>query len=123
EKLVLDLYTFAMQNPYPERWLDEIVDAYTIPERWSEADLPWLSIMKEEVQNQLEAVNAEMEKARQLILESDGPYHYAEALESDAALLQEAFRHVHNWSDLHAFMQTVSFPKLSSKRVECNEDK
>src|SRR5699024_12219742 len=79
--------------------------------------------MKEEDQNQLEAVNSEMEKARQLILESDGPYHYAEALESDAALLQEAFRHVHNWSDLHAFMQTVSFPKLSSKRVECNEDK
>src|SRR5699024_6478566 len=85
EKLVLDLYTFAMQNPHPERWLDEMVKVYNIPEEWDEKDLPWLAIIKEAVQNQFEAVEAEMKKAKQLVLESDGPYHYAEALDADEA--------------------------------------
>lgn len=123
EKLVLDLYTFAMQNPYPGQWLDEIVDVYRVPAQWDETNLPWLSIMKEEVENQLEAVKAEITQAKQLILESDGPYHYAEVIEADESLLQEAFRHVNSWEELQAFMQTVSFSKLSGKRVECNEDK
>src|SRR5699024_11602510 len=101
----------------------EMVKVYNIPEEWDEKDLPWLAIIKEAVQNQFEAVEAEMKKAKQLVLESDGPYHYADALDADEALLQEAFRQLDNWDELQAFMQTVSFSKLSSKRIECNEDK
>src|SRR5699024_5708713 len=96
---------------------------YRIPEEWAEKDLSWLAIMQTEVENQLEAVKAEINRAKQIILESDGPHHYAEAIEADSALVEEAFRNVDSWDGLQAFMQSISFSKLSSKRVECNEDK
>src|SRR5699024_5349560 len=44
ENLVLILYTFAMQNPWPDAWLDSLYKTYDVPDNWSERDLPWLSI-------------------------------------------------------------------------------
>src|SRR5699024_7318181 len=56
EELVLQLFTFAMQNPWPEKWLDELLTMYDIPENWTEEDLSWLDLMKAEVQFELTAV-------------------------------------------------------------------
>src|SRR5699024_2751768 len=47
EQLLLKLYTYAMQNPWPEKWLKEIAKMYALPENCTEADLPWINILKE----------------------------------------------------------------------------
>lgn len=123
EKLILTLYTFAMQNPYPEQWLDHIVDVYAIGEQWDETDLGWLSIMKDAVRSQLRAVLAEIAEAKNIILEPDGPYHYADAVDADATLVEEAFQHLNSWDELQSSLRSISFQKLSGKRVECDESK
>ncbi|WP_077325016.1 helicase-exonuclease AddAB subunit AddA [Virgibacillus siamensis] len=123
EELVLDLYTFAMQNPWPERWLEELAEVYNIPSEWKESELSWLSIMKREVRNQLEAMREEVNLAMELTKESDGPYHYADAIESDALSLEEALAKVGSWNDLQAHFSDSSFAKLSGKRVDCDEAK
>src|SRR5699024_11641173 len=56
EELILKLYTFAMQNPYPEQWLDDMANVYAIGEQWDEKNSGWLSILKKAVKNQLMAV-------------------------------------------------------------------
>src|SRR5699024_12837240 len=44
ENLILQLYDFAIQNPWPEMWLDQIADVYDISDDWQESDFPWLFI-------------------------------------------------------------------------------
>ncbi len=123
ESLVLDLYTFAAQNPWPEMWLDQIAEVYDIPDDWAEDELPWLSIIKREAKNQLEAMQQEINLAMELTRESDGPYHYADAIDSDAENLQIALAHLNSWNDLQAHMATSSFAKLSGKKVDCDDAK
>ncbi|MGY0692828.1 helicase-exonuclease AddAB subunit AddA [Virgibacillus sp. FSP13] len=123
ENLVLDLYTFAVQNPWPEVWLDRLADVYNVPENWTEDELPWLGIIKREMKGQLAAMEEEMELALNLTRESDGPYHYADAIDADKENLQNFIAHLESWNDLQAFMQGSSFVKLSSKKVDCNEEK
>src|SRR5699024_12048581 len=69
EELILKLYTFAMQNPYPEQWLDDMANVYAIGEQWDEKNSGWLSILKKAVKNQLMAVKSEISKAKDIILE------------------------------------------------------
>ncbi|GGJ92045.1 ATP-dependent helicase/nuclease subunit A [Lentibacillus kapialis] len=123
ESLVLDLYTFAMQNPWPDQWLDGLADVYDIPEDWREDDLNWLSIIKKEVRNEFEAINQEMHLAMDLTRESDGPYHYAETIESDLANLQEAEGNLASWEALQPLMVSSSFARLSGKKADCDETK
>lgn len=123
EELILDLYNFAIKNPWPEQWLDGIAGIYAIPDVWDEGDLPWLSVMKEEVRHRLDAVQAEIDRAKQLAYGSDGPHHYLDAIESDETLLHEAVNNLDSWEALQSFMQGITFKKLSGKKVDCNEAK
>src|SRR5699024_9458890 len=123
ESLVLDLYTFAIKNPWPEEWLDGLADVYDIPEDWQEGDLDWLSIIKKEVRNEFEAINQEMQLAMDITRESDGPYHYAETIESDLANLYEAKENLDSWDGLQQFMASSSFARLSGKKADCDETK
>lgn len=123
ESLVLDLYTFSVQNPWPDLWLDQLADVYDIPEDWNEDDLTWLTIIKREVKNQLEAMQQEVNLAMDLTRESDGPYHYADAIDSDAEKLRGALAHFDSWDNLQAYMAESSFAKLSGKKADCDGDK
>ena len=123
ESLILDLYTFAVQNPAPEKWLDQLAETYEVPDNFVEAELTWLTIIKQEVINQLEAVKQEVELARELTEDSDGPSQYMEAIEADYVNVIEASKYVDTWDDLQSFMTASSFVNLSRKKTECDPDK
>src|SRR5690606_9896999 len=123
EKLILALHNFAIQNPWPEEWLKSLADRYVVPDEWEEADLSWLPIMKREVQHQLEAMRQEIVLAYEITKEPDGPYAYAETVEADLALVEEAEKHVTSWSTLQHIISTRKFPALSRKKQDCNEEK
>lgn len=123
ENLILSLYTFSIQNPWPEQWLDQLVRAYNIQEDWNEEDLLWLPLLKKEVHDQLLAMELEIEQALDITEQSDGPIHYKENIESDKQLLDMAKSHLHSWDDLQSFMVNSQFVRLSGKRLECDEGK
>ncbi|AIF42732.1 helicase-exonuclease AddAB subunit AddA [Virgibacillus sp. SK37] len=123
EELILDLYTFAVQNPWPDQWLDELAYTYHVPENWQESDLEWLSIIKREVKDQLTAIQQEMELALDITRENDGPYQYADTIEKDLVNVQEAFAHLDTWDALQTFMSASKFATLSRKKADCDEDK
>ncbi|MFA1818980.1 helicase-exonuclease AddAB subunit AddA [Virgibacillus oceani] len=123
EELILSLYHFAMQNPWPDEWLDELATAYEIGADWQESELSWLDIIKNEVQSQFAAIQDEMNLAFNLTQETDGPFHYMDAIEKDLTGLKEALNHFHNWDNLQEFMSSSSFGRLSGKKIECDEKK
>ncbi|RDW18236.1 helicase-exonuclease AddAB subunit AddA [Oceanobacillus arenosus] len=123
EKVILDLYTFSVQNPWPEVWLEGLASTYEIPEDWVETELTWLNLIKREVGNQIEAIKEEMHQALTLTLEVDGPYQYTEAIEADLNQLYAAMNVVDSWDDLQAFITSSKFVALSRKKQECDETK
>ncbi|MFG6116224.1 helicase-exonuclease AddAB subunit AddA [Halobacillus sp. MO56] len=124
ESLMIDLYTFAMQNPSPEAWLDQMAEMYGVDEDTEESDLPWLKMLKREVASQLDAILVEAEKALEVTREADGPYHYADTIDADIAMVQEAKGLAAiSWTELQTFMQTSKFARLSGKKVDCDEAK
>lgn len=123
EQLILDLYHFSVQNPQPEQWLDSLAEAYQIPEDWQEEDLEFLDILKYEVRNQFTALREQMEQAMEIARETDGPYAYIETIEADLKGLSEAEEHMDSWDNLTAYMSAYKFARLSSKKMDCNEDK
>lgn len=123
ETLILDLYTFSRQHPWPDHWLEQLIKLYDIPETYREEQLDWLMMMKEEVNHQFLAMEQEISLAEEISRESDGPYHYLDTLSADRELLQKAKDRMDHWDDLQAYMASSSFVRLSGKRIECNEDK
>ncbi|MEC3883720.1 helicase-exonuclease AddAB subunit AddA [Halobacillus sp. HZG1] len=124
EKLVLDLYTFATQNPWPDAWIDQMVEMYNVGQVESEMDLPWLNLLKQEVKSQLKAMETEARQVLDLTREPDGPYAYAETAESDLELIQQAKGALtHSWSEMQSFMGGQKFATLSRKKMDCDADK
>lgn len=123
ERLILDLYDFAMQHPFPEQWLTDLVDVYDVEVKENESSLTWLTILKEEVSDVLDECEHYVERALMIAKESDGPYHYAEALEHDLSLIHEAKNYIDDWEALQSFFLNSKRLTLSRKRIECDLDK
>lgn len=123
EELILKLYDFAMQNPWPEQWLDQLVHMYDVTSDVPEEDISWLGILKKEVSRQLAAIQNEAKQALEKTRVSDGPYHYAEAIDADLIMIQEARAKLeHGWDELRSHFMESKFKALSRKKVDCNEE-
>ena len=124
ENMILDIYHFAIQNPWPDHWLDQLADVYQIPDEWKEADFDWLQMMKKEVNGQLASIQEHMQEALRICLEPDGPYNYTETVEADLKDLQTALDLTDSsWDELQTFFQKSTFSRLSGKKMDCNEEK
>ncbi len=124
ELLVLKLHEFAMQNPQPDEWLDQIAEQYHLADQVEEDELDWLLILKQDVRDQLDQSLADLEQALDVTRESDGPSHYAEALDSDLVLVQELKGQLElGWDHVKQGFQQLSYKALSRKKVECSEVK
>lgn len=123
ENLIIQLYTFAMQNPWPEQWLRSVAEDYNLPVDVTEGDLSWLELLKSEVRDQLQAFREAITRALAITEEADGPHHYAAALTVDLEFINMAINHQENWDELQEVFVTSKLKSLSSKRVECDESK
>src|SRR5699024_4121534 len=115
--------TFAVQNPWPEEWLNKVAENYFIPEDWKESELTWLTLLKNDLEEELKSMFKATEVAMDVINTSDGPYHYAEAIQSDQLIINEALERLPSRNKLQIFMNTSKYKQLSGKRIECNENK
>src|SRR5699024_10091970 len=122
-ELIINLYTFAVQSPWPEEWLNKEAENYFIPEDWKESEITWLTLLKNDLEEELKSMIKATEFAMNVIMTSNGTYHYDEAIQSDQLLINEALGKLSSWEDLQMFMKTSKFKRLSGKRIECNEDK
>ncbi|GGF15795.1 ATP-dependent helicase/nuclease subunit A [Halobacillus andaensis] len=124
EKLVLDLHTFSMQNPWPEQWLEDMVAMYQDNEVQNEEDLPWLQLLKRDVKSQLDSMEAEIQQLVDLTREADGPSSYGETAALDLEMVQQAKGALEiSWEELQTYMSTSKFAALSRKKMECDEKK
>lgn len=123
EELLLRLHTFAKQSPWPEKWLEEVAKAYDVNEETEEADLFWLTLLKDEIEDQFISFQQMTLRAIDIANEADGPYHYEEALRADLDIIEKVLAAKDDWAALQLIIKTSSLKRLSGKRVECDEEK
>ncbi|MEI3612850.1 helicase-exonuclease AddAB subunit AddA [Pseudogracilibacillus sp. SO30301A] len=122
EEVILRNYNFADQHPWPEEWLQEVAEMYNLPNDCKEEDLPWLTMLKDEVMEQFLAWKQDIDRAMAVAGESDGPYHYLEALEADMQIINQAMS-LTSWDELAQYINSVTFKSLSRKSVDCSDEK
>ncbi|MGN8644635.1 helicase-exonuclease AddAB subunit AddA [Gracilibacillus sp. HCP3S3_G5_1] len=124
ESLILKMYEFAIQHPNPDYWLDQMATIYQVDNELAEDDIPWLQLLKQEVIDQLDVMEQLAEQALTVTRESDGPYHYAEAIDADKEMIQQAKGAINiSWEEARTVFAEGNFKALSRKKVECAEDK
>ena len=123
EELILNLFTFAMQSPAPEKWLNLLSAPYEIDDEVEETELVWLQIIKKEAELQFTAIEEEVVQAERISNESDGPIQYLPMIEQELADVRKAKELLTAWDELQQFMTGYKFGRLSSKKSDCDEDK
>ncbi|OUP83465.1 helicase-exonuclease AddAB subunit AddA [Lachnoclostridium sp. An169] len=82
EELILNLYEYSRSYPRPGQWLASCVEAYRIdPEQAEEAEVTVTA--RQRVLRKAEDILGILERARKICEEPDGPYMYADMIESD----------------------------------------
>ncbi|GAE93624.1 ATP-dependent nuclease [Gracilibacillus boraciitolerans JCM 21714] len=117
ESLILKMYEFSIQHPNPDYWLEQMATIYQVDRDMEEDDIPWLRLLKKEVVEQLEVMDKLIEQALNVTRESDGPYHYAEALDVDKEMIQQAKGAILiSWEEARAILLAQSLKHYPAKR-------
>ena len=132
ENLILQLYHFAMGQPWPKLWMEQCTKRY---QEWksiheSEADVEnfshtetpeepeWLLYIAEETTRLLLDVREKIEEAIQIAGEKDGPYLYQPALEDDLSIVDRLLRSEDYHTYAEAFRTMRPYTALSRKKDE-----
>lgn len=122
EELILHLYHFAKQHPWPNEWLDQLAITYAIPDNWQEEDLSWLSMVKEEINHQLDAMEQELTFAKRVAEAPDGHFPYVETIEKDLVMVKDMRARLNEWNALYAYVNEASLASLSRKKADSHPD-
>lgn len=121
ESIILKLNDFAMKNPWPAEWLDDIASNYQLDNGIEKS--PWFNIIVEKISDTLSHADKEAEKCHEITLLPDGPYHYGEAYDHDKATINKLIgANGKGWYALAEEMKELKFKALSRKKVECDPD-
>ena len=109
--MILQLYHFALGQPWPEEWLEECRSMYAagidpakasqdittadnekeeIASAWGRYNRPaWLHYIEEDTAQMLADVEEQLQEALRIAEEPDGPYMYAPMLQSDIEMIEK----------------------------------
>ncbi|GAA0454736.1 helicase-exonuclease AddAB subunit AddA [Alkalibacillus silvisoli] len=124
EELVLKVHEFALQNPKPFEWLDELIAMYDVGEDTPLDDLKWMPHARADIKEVLEAAMFDVNQALDVAQDVDGPAHYVEALEQDKEQVQQVIEAIGApWTGLRDRVLTnKKFQALSRKKYECDPE-
>lgn len=114
EELILKLYDFSCSYPQPGKWLESCVRAY------KEEDILSSGFVKNaelRVRRRGKDIGGILKRALKVCEEPDGPYMYADMIESDRKYL-ERIVNAENFEAMYDAVTGFSWKRLSTKRDE-----
>ncbi|MCH5275548.1 MAG: helicase-exonuclease AddAB subunit AddA [Lachnospiraceae bacterium] len=123
EKHVLDLYRYALSYPFPEEWLNKRKEDYRVTSLEELEKSDWGEYLFNHLKRTVSSLYQDMEEVKRLCEEPDGPYMYAETVESEAEALVKLC-HLTDLSGFETALPAIAFGRLSSKKdASVNEEK
>ena len=112
EELILKLYEFSRSYPQPEKWLESCVSVYT-PENILSSD--FVKNAEQRARQRMEDVLEILNRALRVCEEPDGPYMYADMIESDIKEAEKTGRAA-GFEEMYTAVSGFTWKRLSAKK-------
>lgn len=105
QDLIIKLYLFSRSNPWPEHWLQQVVDNFTT-DKWFQWLMPGITL-------DLQGARELLAVAWQLAGRPQGPAPYQDTLAQEVAMLDDLLAKAKiSWQELHQGFSQVDFGRL-----------
>lgn len=117
---IQSLYNFSQSHPYPERWLKECEDWYSMASAEEFEAAPVTRFVIEHIKRILGASLKEHRRVIELLGQPGGIEKYIPAFTKDCELLERACA-AHDYEDLRESLN-INFERLANAPKECDEE-
>lgn len=122
-QLIYKVYDFSLSHPWPDQWIDRMVQVYRVTEETSIDHFSWIGNLKQVLVQYLSGAEAALEEARAVCRESGGPWPYAETLTADIADIRRLrAAAAGDWAGLRSVFLDFSFGKLKAGKSKDIDD-
>lgn len=115
EEHILQLYQFAMSHPFPEKWLNGCKQDYKISSVEELEQAEWVQDMKQRIKEMISDCVEQLKGAILLCEQPDGPYMYAELLDTEREML-EKLAGCQDFVSYYEAFGLLSFGRLPGKK-------
>lgn len=115
EEYISKLYEFSMSNPWPEEWLSQRKEDYSITDVTEIEESDWCRYLVNYIRTSLKEYSSCLLQALKLIHLPAGPYYYGELFEKEQEMLHKVSEK-ETFSELYEAFETISFGRLPGKR-------
>lgn len=119
QELVLSLYDFVQSKPYPQKWLQEKIDDFTVNETELQQSI-WVQTLVRQLNFELTGAIEFFREALSIADYPSGPQEYAKTIQQDIKMVQELIQLLPQGADdFGSLAAGVGFARLSrvSKEV------
>lgn len=118
-ELIQKLYEMAMSNPFPEEWLQGCLSDYEIDSLEALRGTEWMKMLWGAVKDELQEAELLIKEARKVCAETDGPYLYDDALNSDLLIVRElmSLEEQRDYNGTVKILAKPAFARLSAKKA------
>lgn len=86
-ELILNLYSFAMSGPWPERWLEEKAEEFNVEGNFDISATNWGRILLEDIEIELYSARDKLKRALEICGDAYGLEGYGETIKQDTVLV------------------------------------
>ncbi|AWK50299.1 helicase-exonuclease AddAB subunit AddA [Clostridium beijerinckii] len=113
--LVLNIYNFTMSGPWPEKWLNDSAEAFKISTLVELNETKWVKVLVESIKIEIEGYIKMMEKAIEIINETDGLEPYLDNFISELGDIRSIYESSNNGLDeMYKVLSSIVFSRLKS---------
>lgn len=117
QDIVLSLYEFSQGNPWPKRWLQDVLKDFDLGNDFDFGDTKWAKVLMHNVTVELKGCKNKMKNILNTIENIEGLEHYLEAFKSDIESIDKLIS-ITTWDEIRDEFIKLSFNKLPSKRTD-----
>lgn len=113
--LVLDLYNFTMSGPWPEKWLKDSSESFNITTLKELDETKWVKVLSESIKIELEGYIKMLQKAINIINETDGLEPYLDSFNMELSEINNAYININDGLDaIYESLSNIEFGRLKS---------
>ena len=122
-QLILELYKFAYAGPFPEKWLDESAEKYSLSENTDFDDTVWARYIKAEIPDRVKYMKNCMREMEILLNMEGAPDLYNKVIDSDKAIIEGlGALTAGRYDEIVDFLHTVQFVTLPKKNKGSDDE-
>lgn len=117
QKIILNLYRFAISTPWPEQWLEDIAEDFNLSEEFQFGCSSWAKIIIKDLKLELQGCLKRLYKALDIIKGCEVLDFYRAVLEKDVSAVTMLCQ-CQCWKEFQEGFRKLSFDTMPSRKLE-----